>query len=386
MARIVKPKPISFPEARRIWLRTQRLDAPAPFGSGAEATRAAVEHLGYVQIDTIHVIERSHHHILHTRIPDYRREDLHRAQSTDKSIFEYWTHALSYVPTEDFRFFVSAMRREGFGPKRWFGSVTKAELRRVLRLLKTEGALTIRDIDDEELVEKEHPWASRKPSKRALQLAFHMGRVTIAERNGMLKTYELIDRHFGWEKLPRPATEREVTEYLLDRALRAQGVVSLDSACYMDAPRKPAMRKLIERRVRRGELVPVAIEGAGKTEHWAKPETVEDALPGLELVHILSPFDPLIIQRKRLNLFFGYEHRFEAYVPKEKRVLGYFALPVLVGDEIVAAIDLKTDRANGKLLMQKWTWVGNGAPRSHKRRIEEALQRFERFQLDRSLS
>ena len=256
----------------------------------------------------------------------------------------------------------------------------------MLRLLKTEGALTIRDIDDEELVEKEHPWASRKPSKRALQLAFHMGRVTIAERNGMLKTYELIDRHFGWEKLPRPATEREVTEYLLDRALRAQGVVSLDSACYMDAPRKPAMRKLIERRVRRGELVPVAIEGAGKTEHWAKPETVEDALPGSELVHILSPFDPLIIQRKRLNLFFGYEHRFEAYVPKEKRVLGYFALPVLVGDEIVAAIDLKTDRANGKLLMQKWTWVGNGAPRPHKRRIEEALQRFERFQLDRSLS
>ncbi len=201
-----------------------------------------------------------------------------------------------------------------------------------------------------------------------------------------MKTYELTDRHFGWEKLPRPATEREVTEYLLDRALRAQGIISLNSACYMDAPRKPAMRKLIERRVRRGELVPVAIEGAGKTEHWAKPETVEDALPGLELVHILSPFDPLIIQRKRLNLFFGYEHRFEAYVPKEKRVLGYFALPVLVGDEIVAAIDLKTDRANGKLLMQKWTWVGNGAPRSHKRRIEEALQRFERFQLDRSLS
>ena len=100
-------------------------------------------------------------------------------------------------------------------------------------------------------------------------------------------------------------------------------------------------------------------------------------------MHILSPFDPLIIQRKRVALFFGYEHRFEAYVPKDKRVFGYFALPVLVGDEIVAAIDLKTDRERGKLLMQRWTWVGRGAPRAHKRRIEEELHRFERFQLAR---
>ncbi len=382
MARIVKPAPLSLSVARNIWLHAQRLDTPAPFGDGPAATRAAVDHLGYVQIDTIHVIERSHHHILYTRIPDYRRKDLHRAQTIDKSVFEYWTHALAYVPTENFRFFVGAMRREGFGPKRWFGSVTKPELRRVLRLLKSEGALSIRDIDDEELIEKEHPWASRKPSKRALQLAFHMGRVTIAGRSGMLKTYELTDRHFGWEKPPRPASEREVVEYLLDRALRAQGIVSLDSVCYMDAPRKPAIRKLIDRRVRRGELVPVAIEGAGKVEHWASPEALQEALPGSELVQILSPFDPLIIQRKRLKLFFDYDHLFEAYVPKEKRVLGYFALPVLVGDEVVAALDLKTDRANGKLLMQNWTWVGNGAPRRHKRHIEEELHRFERFQLD----
>jgi uncharacterized protein YcaQ len=102
-------------------------------------------------------------------------------------------------------------------------------------------------------------------------------------------------------------------------------------------------------------------------------------------VHILSPFDPLIIQRKRTHLFFGYEHRFEAYVPKEKRVFGYFALPVLVGDDIVAALDLKTDRKSRKLLLQKWNWIGNGAQKGArkdlKRRIEEALHRFERFQL-----
>ena len=96
---------------------------------------------------------------------------------------------------------------------------------------------------------------------------------------------------------------------------------------------------------RASELVPVELEGAGKQEHWARPETLESAGDAAsELVHILSPFDPLIIQRKRTQLFFDYEHRFEAYVPKEKRRFGYFALPVLVGDDIVAALDLKTDR------------------------------------------
>jgi len=246
--------------------------------------------------------------------------------------------------------------------------------------------LTIRDIDDDVLVDKEHLWASRKPSKRALQLLFYEGRLTISERNGMLKTYELMTRHFGWDKPPKGASAREVTAYLLDRALRAQGAVSLDSICHLDAPSKAAVRRLIEARVRRNEVVPVALEGAGKQEHWTEPATLEhagDTAP--ELVHILSPFDPLIIQRKRTHLFFDYEHRFEAYVPKEKRVFVIFALPVLVGENIVAALDLKTDRKSKKLLVQKWSWVGAGKPRDArkdlKHRIEEELHRFEQFQL-----
>jgi uncharacterized protein YcaQ len=201
----------------------------------------------------------------------------------------------------------------------------------------------------------------------------------------MLKTYELMARHFGWDKPPKPASATETCNYLLDRALRAQGVVSLDSICHLDAPSKAAIRRLIEARIRAKELVPVALEGAGKQEHWARAATLETAGEGAsELVHILSPFDPLIIQRKRTHLFFDYEHRFEAYVPKEKRVFGYFALPVLVGNDIVAALDLKTDRKSRKLLVQKWSWVGagnKGARKDLKRRIEEELHRFERFQL-----
>jgi uncharacterized protein YcaQ len=375
-------RPLTKPEARRIWLRAQRLDRPAPFGDGPEATRAAVEHLGYVQIDTINVIERSHHHILYTRIPGYRRADLQQALSVDKTVFEYWTHALAYLPTRDFRFFIPAMKQSRREPIRWFASVKKEDLRKVLRLVRRDGALTIRDIEDDVLVEKEHPWASRKPSKRALQLAFFMGLVTVSERAGMLKTYELTERHFGWDKPPKAPPEREILDYLIDRALRSQGVVSLDSITHLYPSLKPAIRKRVDVRVRRKELVPVALDGAGKTEHWARPEALDDAPDtGGDMVHLLSPFDPLVIQRKRLKLIFDYEHRFEAYVPKDKRQFGYFALPTLVGDEIVAAIDLKTDRENRKLLVQKWTWVGKGAARAHKRRIEEELHRFERFQL-----
>jgi uncharacterized protein len=369
-------------EARRVWLSAQRLHVTAPFGVGPEAIRAAVEHLGYVQIDTINVIERCHHHILWTRIPGYRREHLRQAQTVDKTIFEYWTHALSYVPTRDMRFFLADMKRHRQSPLRWFDSVKQEDLRKVLMRIRKDGALSIRDIEDDVLVEKDHAWASRKPSRRALQFAFYTGALAVSERFGMLKTYELMERHFGWDQRPKPASERQTLEYLLDRALRSQGVVSLDSICHLDARRKADVRRLIEARVRHGRLAPIAIEAGEKVEHWMEPR-LRDARDGAgtERVHILSPFDPLIIQRKRLKLFFDYEHRFEAYVPKEKRLLGYFALPVLVGDEIVAAIDLKADRAKGALLIQQWTWVGDGSA-SHKGRIEEELHRFERFQFN----
>jgi len=376
------PFPLAKSDARRVWLRAQRLDRTAPFGDGPQATPAAVAHLGYVQIDTINVIERCHHHILYARIPGYQRAHLRQAQSIDKTVFEFWTHALSYLPTRDIRFYLGAMKGGLHAERRWFGTVTPRDLRKVLALIRKEGPITIRDIDDDVLVEKNHPWASRKPSKRALQVAFYKGVVTISERVGMLKTYELMDRHFGWDARPKPASERQILDYLLERALRAQGLVSIDSVCHLDAKRKKAIRRLIEAGVRRKELVPVTLDGAGKVEHWVRPEMLDiDPKPAQELVHILSPFDPLVIQRKRLQLFFDYEHRFEAYLPKEKRVFGYLALPVLIGDEVVAAIDLKTDRANRELQIQKWTWVGRGSHRSHKRQIEEELHRFERFQL-----
>ncbi len=376
MPRAAAPHPLSLAAARRLWLRAQRLDTAVPFGDGPAATRAAVEHLGYVQIDTINVIERSHHHILFTRIPGYRRTDLAHVLSVEKSIFEYWAHALAYIPTRDYRFFIADMQRHRMTPSAWFGSVTPTDLRRVIARVRREGALTIRDIDDDVLVDKLHPWASRKPSKRALQHAFFGGTLTVSARDGMVKTYELTDRHFGWPPRPRIATGAQTLDYLLGRALTAQRVVSLDSICYMDAPRKKAMAALVESRVRRRKLVPVAIDGL--KPHWATPEALAEDLPETDLVHLLSPFDPLVIQRKRLAAFFGYTHVFEAYVPAAKRRYGYFTLPVLVGDRIAAAIDLKADRTANTLRVQQWTPIDERA--GDRPRIDAALSRFEAFQ------
>ncbi|HTN61530.1 MAG TPA: crosslink repair DNA glycosylase YcaQ family protein [Devosia sp.] len=380
MAALQKSHALDPAHARAIWLRAQRLDSPAPFGDGPEATALAIGHLGYVQIDTINVIERCHHHILFSRIPTYRRAHLSQAQAVDKSVFEYWTHALAYVPSENFRFFLPAMQRYRTSPSRWFGSVTPEEVTRMLRRLKREGPLSIRDIGDDTLVDKDHPWASKKPSKRVLEMMFFQGKVTISQRVGMLKTYALTERHFDWARAPRAASDKQVAEYLLERALRAQGIVSLDSICHLDAPSKAGVKTLIEARVRRKGLVPVHLEHLPKVQHWARPETLEAELAPGEAVHILSPFDPLIIQRKRLSAFFGYDHIFEAYLPATKRRHGYFALPVLVGDRVVAALDLKTDRAAGKLLIQKWTWL-EAESAGVKNVIEEALGRFEAFQL-----
>ena len=374
-------------KARALWIAAQALDRQAPFGSGSKAVASAIAHLGYVQIDTINVIERSHHHILYNRIPSYRRADLARALGEDKTIFEYWTHALAYVPVADMACFTGTMKAHRKNPAGWGGEVKPRDLNKILKRVREEGALAISDIKDDKLVEKSHLWASRKPSKRALQAGFYSGALVISKRDGMIKTYELTERHFGWDKLPKPATPTQIARYQLERALRSQGVVSMNSICYSATYSKPPYDKplietLIAREVKAKRLVPVVIEGAENVPHWVRPELLDATLPEQGLTHILSPFDPLIIQRKRTAQIFGYEHLFEAYVPKDKRKLGYFTLPVLHGDEIVAALDLKADRATRTLLIQAWHWVGHGNEATHRQAIDAALEKFAAFQFE----
>src|SRR5262249_20272316 len=155
-------------------------------------------------------------------------------------------------------------RRE---PMNWFRNVMPEEVKKAIARVRREGALSIRDIDDDVLVDKDHPWASRKPSKRALHLAFFHGRLAVRAPAGMVKTYELMERHFGWDRSPKPASERATAAYFVERALRSQGVVSLDSASYLETRRKPGLRQQIAAQTKRGDLVPLAI-GDRKTPYW----------------------------------------------------------------------------------------------------------------------
>lgn len=367
--------------AKNIWIHAQKLDQEKPFGLGSKAVVKAVSHLGYVQIDTISVIERCHHHILYNRIPNYHPKYLHAAQTKEKSIFEYWTHALSYVPTEDFKYFVHLMNNINTLEGAWFSSVTEADYKKVLTLLKKQGAISIRDIKDDVLVEKTHTWGSSKPSKKALQLGFYKGDFVIAERDGMLKKYDLTERHFGWKSKPKPVKDSDYINYILERSLRSQGIISVDSVCHLSPSKKTPVTLLIEKRIKSGELIEVEIDQTQKVKFYTKPETLEQKIKLSQRTHILSPFDPLIIQRKRLKMFFDYEHLFEAYIPKEKRKFGYFTLPVLHQNKIIALLDLKTDRLEKKLLIQNWVWLEKNKSASNKKIIEAELDRFEKFQL-----
>jgi hypothetical protein len=377
-------KILSAEAAKKIWMRHQGLHKSSAFGSGPKGALKAIRQLGFVQIDTINVIERAHHHILWSRVPNYRTQHLVQLQSKEKSVFEYWSHVLSYFPTESFYFHRLRMEANKVKPNKWYSSVSAMDRQRLLERIEVDGPISIRDITDDVLVEKDHEWSSKKPSKKVLQLLFNRGELVISERQGMLKKYELTERHFEtYEEMPIP-TEEEVFSYKLERELRAQGIVSIQSMMPMTYKAdKVKMEKLIRAQEKEGRLVSVQIPGLAG-EHWmAEKESKAKAAFNENLVHILSPFDPLVYNRKRFHFFFNHDYRFEAYLPKNKRTYGYFALPVLVGSELVALIDMKAERDKDKLLIQQWTWMIKKPSRKVKNLIEDRIGEFEKFQFNR---
>jgi uncharacterized protein YcaQ len=372
--------------ARRLWIDLQGLAKSDSFGRGKMAALEAVRRLGYVQIDTIFVVERAHHHILHSRVSDYRPSMLHELQTLDRTVFEYWTHALAFVPTEAYPFYMRQMRAHAREPSSWFRQVTAVQARAMLRRISSEGPISIRQIEEEKQ-EKDHEWASRKPSKRVLEHLFYTGRVAVNAREGMLKVYEKTERHFGWEKRPRSATLAEETSYRIERALRAQGLIDPDSATYLEKESKARVGRELEKRAKAGSLTRVRIEGLpGMYYAWsADLERTEDSLrPEEGNCSVLSPFDPLVIQRKRTKAFFGFDYTLECYVPAAKRRYGYFSLPILYEDRLVGRIDAKADRERKRLLIQSWHWEkGVSDRRALRPRIDSALARFESFQFAR---
>ena len=332
---------------RRLALFNQGLAINHSFGKGLEATQCAIEHLGYVQIDTISVVERAHHHVLWNRIPDYDNNHLNQLVKR-KSIFEYWYHAASYLPMRDYRFVLPQMASVRNGESRYFGRGDPHLMNEILARVRVEGELKLRHIDKNTKGENAGWWNSG-PARRSVEQLFMQGDLMICSRNGMEKVFDLTERCLPPDlNLSMPSID-EYALYLFQTTLRSHGVFTWKQLLHLKVgePIRNAMRKVIDEQLENGKIIEFkSPEGYPFYIHPQSLETLAQLKFG---VKILSPFDNLIIHRERLSQLFNFEYKIECYVPAQKRLFGYFCLPVLYGDQLVARIDCKAHRRDKKL-------------------------------------
>ena len=375
----MKPQTLSRAHARRLAVRAQGLAEPDPFGTLKRGTLSAIEHLGYVQIDTISVVERAHHHILWSRVSNYRPQELHELQAKDRKVFEYWDHAASYLPVSHFRFSLPRMHAIASGKRHWFARKPRV-MGYVLDRIKAEGPLQARDFE----APKGHrggSWFEWKPAKRALDQLYMEGALMIAERRGFQKVYDLTERVLpSGTDLTMPRSE-ELARFLILRTLKAHGLAQESEIRYLKKslrkPLAPALAALVEAR----EIVRIRVEGLPELDYFALPDALESSAHSIaSRAHILSPFDSLVIQRKRLQTLFAFDYQIECYVPAPKRKYGYFCLPILFGEKLVGRVDLKADRRSKTLLVQA-LHLEPGAPKGESFRdaIQAELKRFASF-------
>ncbi len=344
--------------ARRMLLHAQLLDGKSPAGRGREGVARTVGHLGYVQIDTISVIERAHHHTLRTRIPGYEPEHLHLAQAVDRSVFEYWGHAASYLPMGDYRFYLPAM--EGFrapGDSWYRGWVEShgVQMEPVLKRIREEGPLSAREFGNPE-GKRKGPWWDWKPAKAALELLFWRGELMIRERRGFERVYDLRERVLPPETDTRVPGPEELGRFIARRALNALGIAGgKEIRDYIRIGDRKSVSEALKGMLSAGEIVRLGV-GDRREPAYALPALLEEAgrmRPGKPRVRLLSPFDNLAISRLRLKERFGFEYTLECYTPKAKRSHGYFVLPILFGEEIVGRLDPKADRPGKTLVVRR---------------------------------
>lgn len=376
-----RDKSLSLKEARQIVLSAQGLAHPNPFGQGLAGAQRAIEHLGYVQIDTISVVERAHNHVWWSRVRDFQPTHLDQLLEK-KTVFEYWSHAASYLPMRDFRYSLPRKRLFATGKRQWFAP-TDEHLRlkkRVLARIRSEGPLAARDFTSPQ-DERRSGWWDWKPAKRALEQLFMEGRLMVSSRKGFQKIYDLTERVLpeGVDtSFPGP---EELARHLARRAITAHGLVRADEMAYL----RPSLRKVIETECekmrREGELDELTVEGVERPYYALSGEWEKLAISAqTSYFHILSPFDNQVIQRKRLKELFNFDYTIECYAPEAKRQFGYFCLPVLRGDRFVGRIDAKAERAQ-KVLAIRSFHVERGCGRKADvwYEAQKALNEFTKF-------
>ena len=362
---------LSAEEARRVQLAAQGVPRrPRRGRPSAARVLGVIERQGALQIDSVNVLARAHYVPLFSRLGPYDMALLDRLAFRDRRLFEFWAHEACLLPVELWPYSQWRMQRES--ENRWFIEMYEqhgAYVERVYDEVVERGALAASELS--EPGERGGSWWGWGAGKRALEYLFRVGRLTVADRRNFERVYDLPARVLPADVLSAPVpSEHEARRSLLWRAAQALGVFTLADVGDYWRMRASACKAPFSELVEAGDVVPVSVEG------WPSGRAADQAYVVRDVVVsrrssaagggggagvLLSPFDPLLWDRKRTLRVFGFHYRIEIYVPAPKREYGYYVLPFLLGDRFVARVDLKADRAAGVLRVQGgWAEPGTG--------------------------
>lgn len=332
---------------RRLALQAQGLLQAKPFGRSISGAHKAIGHMGYVQLDTISVIQRAHHHVLQARVPGFQPGMAERLLIRG-DIFEYWSHAAAFLPMADFRFSLPYKHAIKSGQTHWFKDPDQQLMQDLLTRIRMDGPLRARDVETQR--SGNSGWWDWKPAKKALEQLYMQGDLMVSDRTGFQKTYDLTERVLPAGTDTSPPSAAELAAHLLDQQLRCHGLVSGKGLTYLRRVPglKEAMKDLLDERLAAGELASVQLHN-GAVFHLSAGALDGPAPRTSHRLRILSPFDNAVIQRDRLNSLFGFDYQIECYVPAAKRRYGYFSLPLLYRDHFVGRMDAKAHRKTGVL-------------------------------------
>jgi uncharacterized protein YcaQ len=374
-------------ESRRILLAAQGLATPPATRSGPASVQRLIERLGFVQVDSINVLERAHHLILQTRLESYRHETLTRLLEKDRSLFEHWTHDASLIPTRWYehwkpRFAKYADRadRNAWWHERLGGDPAPL-LKRIHARVRVDGPLRGRDLEEERSEDGGGGWWNWHPGKAALEHLWRVGKISIAGRARFEKLYDLAERVHPEAHARSKPSIAEHLEWACHTALERLGVAtSNEVAAFWKSISNADARAWCDAAVARGEIESVVLEDldgkrrpAYATEASRRLARVE---PWADELRLLCPFDPVIRDRQRLARRFAFDYRFEAFVPAAKRQFGYYVLPILHGERFIGRIDPKFDRATDTLIVRGPWWEPGCDTRQHRKMLKTATNRL----------
>ena len=334
--------PQELARLRRLALAAQGLLQAQPYGRGLAGARKAINHIGYVQIDTISVVERAHHHVFHSRVPKFKPA-MTNQMLRDRDIFEYWAHAAAFLPITDFRFSLPYKHAIKSGQIHWYRARDKKLMGELLARIRTDGPIRSRDVETD--TTRRAGWWDWKPAKKALEQMYMEGDLMVSDREGFQKSYDLTERVLPAHVNSQMPSMEEFAAHIVDQQLRCHGFASLKGLTYQrrNAGLRKAVKALINERLAQRTLEQVQVR-SGEIFILEKG-ALERPVPRLNnRMLILSPFDNSVIQRERLKALFQYDYQLECYVPATKRQYGYFCLPLLFRDEFIGRMDCKAHR------------------------------------------